>query len=59
MTLAVVAMLLSGCELLYDIGQDRAIDQCKAITQIEQRNACLKANKKSYDDYERERAKLK
>ena len=53
-----IGMLLTfctGCELLYDIGQDRAIDQCKKIEDHPTRQSCLKNNRQSQAEYERKR----
>jgi hypothetical protein len=49
---------LSGCELLYDVQQDRTEDGCKRLLQPDERAACLKRNQTSYDQYERDRVRL-
>ena len=45
--------------LLYDIGQERALDQCDRATSPQDRTACRKANSESYEDYEKRRQAAK
>lgn len=55
--LAISAGLLSGCGVLYDIGQDKAIDQCNKMTDFVERQACLKRSKMSLEEYDKQREK--
>jgi len=55
----IAAAGLSGCSLLYDIGQERALDQCNRATSPQDRTACRKANSESYEDYEKRRQAAK
>ncbi|WP_394407612.1 hypothetical protein [Roseateles sp. BYS78W] len=55
----IAAAGLSGCSLLYDIGQERALDQCDRATSPQDRTACRKANSESYEDYEKRRQAAK
>jgi len=50
---------LSGCGLLYDIAQDRALENCDRAYSPQDRQACRKANSQSYEDYEAQRKRLK
>ena len=50
---------LSGCGLLYDIGQDKALENCDRALNAQDRQACRKANSQSYEDYEAQRKRLK
>ncbi|MFY7864586.1 hypothetical protein [Roseateles sp.] len=61
LTLSLAALLptLSGCSLLYDVGQEHARDQCEKLSVMAERNACLKSNRESYEDYEKRRQQLK
>ena len=63
MKTAVLSLLaavgLSGCSLLYDIAQDRALDNCDRAYSAQDRTACRKANSQSYDDYEKRRQAAK
>ena len=60
-TLLHLAAMLSatGCSLLYDIGQDADTDRCNRMKLIEDRNACLKRVGPNFEQYERDREKLK
>jgi hypothetical protein len=53
------ALPLAGCGLLYDIAQDRALDNCDRASSPQDRTACRKANSQSYEDYEARRKRLK
>ncbi len=55
LAIAVLVVSCTGCELLYDIGQDRAIEQCKKIEDYPTRQNCLKNNRQSQQEYERKR----
>ncbi len=57
--LLIAAAGLSGCSLLYDIGQDRALESCDRAYSAQDRQACRKANSQSYEDYEAQRKRLK
>lgn len=60
-TLFVVCVLViscSGCELLYDVGQDRALDQCNKIEDYPARQTCLKNNRQTQADYDKKRQQL-
>ena len=59
--LAVIAAALglSGCGLLYDIGQQHALDQCDRASSPQDRTACRKANSQTYEDYEKQRQAAK
>ncbi|OWR04708.1 hypothetical protein CDO81_09025 [Roseateles puraquae] len=59
MTAMAATLCLSGCGLLYDIGQQHAFDQCDRASSPQDRTACRKANGQSYDDYEAQRKRLK
>ena len=50
---------LSGCSLLYDIGQEHALDQCNRAISPQDRTACRRANSESYEDYEKRRQAAK
>jgi hypothetical protein len=54
-----VMLSASGCSLLYDIGQDNNVDRCNRMPLIEDRNACLKRIGPKFEQYERDREKLK
>jgi hypothetical protein len=49
----------SGCSVLYDIGQDVNSDRCEKMPLIEDRDVCKKRIGPSYEQYERDRLKLK
>jgi hypothetical protein len=49
----------SGCSVLYDIGQDANSDRCNKMPLFEDRDACMKRIGPSYEQYERDRLKLK
>lgn len=51
----VLVMSCTGCEVLYDIGQDRALDQCNKIDDYSARQSCLKNNRQTQADYEKKR----
>ncbi|RTL42859.1 MAG: hypothetical protein EKK53_11215 [Burkholderiales bacterium] len=53
------ALGLSGCGLLYDIGQQRALESCDRAYSAQDRQACRKANSQSYEDYEKRRQAAK
>lgn len=53
------ALPLAGCSLLYDIAQDRALDNCERAYSAQDRTACRKANSQTYDDYEKRRQAAK
>lgn len=53
------ALGLSGCGLLYDIAQDRALENCDRAYSPQDRQACRKANSQSYEDYEKRRQAAK
>ncbi|RQO57187.1 hypothetical protein DBR47_15215 [Paucibacter sp. KBW04] len=50
---------LSACSLAYDIGQQTALQRCESLVNIEDRNACRRANSQSYEKYEQDREKLR
>ncbi len=54
-----VMLSVSGCSLLYDIGQDVDTDRCNRMKLIEDRNACLKRIGPNFEQYERDREKLR
>ncbi|MES2758610.1 MAG: hypothetical protein V4693_14650 [Pseudomonadota bacterium] len=54
-----VMLIATGCSTLYEIGQDANTDRCKRMKLIEDRNACLKRIGPNFDQYERDREKLK
>lgn len=56
--LLIAAMALSGCSLLYDIGQQQALDQCDRAYSAADRTACRRANSENYDEYEARRKRL-
>ena len=60
-TLLYCAVMLStsGCSLLYDIGQDNNEARCAKMPLIEDRNACMKRIGPTYEQYVRDREKLK
>lgn len=49
----------SGCGTLYEIGQDANTDRCNRMKLIEDRNACLKRIGPNFEQYERDRERLK
>lgn len=51
----VLVISCTGCEILYDIGQDRALDQCNKIEDYPARLNCLKNNRQSQAAYEKKR----
>lgn len=53
------AATLSGCSLLYDIGQQHALEQCDRAATSQDRSACRKANSQPYEDYEKQRQAAK
>jgi hypothetical protein len=53
------ALMLAGCGLLYDIGQQHALEQCDRAATAQDRSACRKANSQSHEDYEAQRKRLK
>lgn len=53
-----VALALTGCSLLYDIGQQQALENCDRANTPQDRTACRRANSESYDDYEARRKRL-
>ncbi|HEV6964718.1 hypothetical protein [Roseateles sp.] len=55
----ITAAGLSGCGLLYDIGQDKALQNCERAYSAADRQACRKANSQSYEDYEKRRQAAK
>lgn len=56
----IAAASLSGCGLLYDLAQDRALDHCdRASSSPQDRTACRKANSQTYEDYEKRRQAAK
>ncbi len=54
-----VMLSASGCSLLYELGQDADTDRCNRMRLIEERNACLKRVGPNYEQYERDREKLR
>jgi hypothetical protein len=54
-----VMLSTSGCSVLYDIGQDANSDRCQKMPLIEDRDACMKRIGPNYEQYERDRQKLK
>jgi hypothetical protein len=54
-----IAASLSGCSLLYDIGQEHALENCDRATGPQERQSCRRANSVSYDDYEKRRQAAK
>lgn len=52
------ASALTGCGLLYDIGQQQALENCDRTNTPQDRTACRRANSESYDDYEARRKRL-
>jgi len=51
---------LNGCEVLYDIGQETAAQDCERIVEATRRNDCVKrARAGGYTDYEKQREQLK
>jgi hypothetical protein len=54
----IATFALTGCSLLYDIGQQHALDNCDRATSPQDRAACRKANSESYNDYEVRRKRL-
>ena len=50
---------LSACSVFYDIGQQTALQRCESLVNIEDRNACRRANSQSYEKYEESREKLR
>ncbi|MCV2370490.1 hypothetical protein [Roseateles oligotrophus] len=55
LSLLFTVVLLSACEVLYDIGQDNALKDCERIVDTVGRNECVKRNRKPYGSYEKER----
>jgi len=55
----IAATSLSGCSLLYDIGQQQALESCDRAATSQDRSACRKANSQSYEDYEKRRQAAK
>lgn len=60
-TLLYFAVMLStsGCSLLYDIRQDDNEERCRRMPLIEDRNACMKRIGPTYEQYQRDRERLK
>jgi len=50
---------LSGCSVFYDIGMGNALQRCETLINIEDRNACRRANSQPYEKYEQDREKLR
>ncbi len=55
----IAAAGLSGCGLLYDIGQQHALENCDRSASPQDRTACRKANSQTYEDYEKRRQAAK
>lgn len=51
-------LLLSGCEVLYDIGQQTALRDCEQMQDTSARNECRRRNSQDYRDYEKQRRQL-
>ena len=49
----------SGCSVLYDINQDRVAQYCNSLLNEADRYSCKQRNRTSYEDYERDRQKVK
>jgi hypothetical protein len=54
-----VAIANSGCSVLYDINQDRVGQYCDSLLNEADRYSCKQRNRTSYEDYERDRQKVK
>lgn len=51
-------MALTGCEVVYDSQQQNALNDCDKLLSWNDRSECIKQNKKSYDQYEKQRKDL-
>lgn len=56
---ATATLLLSACEVLYDMGQQTALRDCEQMQDATARTECRRRNNASYDDYQRQRQQLK
>ena len=54
-----IAFASSGCSVIYDINQDRVAQYCESLLNQADRAACKQRNRTSYEDYEKERQKVK
>ncbi len=54
-----LAIANSGCSVIYDINQDRVAEYCESLLNQADRVACKQRNRTSYEDYEKERKKVK
>ncbi len=50
--------LLSGCELMYDMGQQTALRDCEQMQDATARTECRRRNSQDYRDYEQQRRQL-
>lgn len=50
---------LGACSVLYDVVQDRALEDCHRMADSMQRSECLKRNSQSFEQYEQQRARSK
>ncbi|MFZ6875278.1 hypothetical protein ACO0LF_24695 [Undibacterium sp. Di27W] len=51
--------VLTGCSVMYDLGQDANQRQCEKLQDWQERKTCLQQNKTSYDEYEKQREDLR
>jgi hypothetical protein len=56
---AIAVLSLSGCELLYDMGQQTALRDCEQMQDATARSECRRRNSQDYRDYEQKRQQLK
>jgi len=53
-----VSLLLNACAVVYDSAQGAAKNACDKIMDWNDRTTCMQQNKKSYDQYEKDRQNL-
>ncbi|MFZ6779360.1 hypothetical protein ACO0LD_21225 [Undibacterium sp. Ji83W] len=50
---------MTGCAVVYDIGQDSNQRQCEKLQDWNERKTCLQQNKTTYEQYEKQREDLR
>ncbi|MFZ6774013.1 hypothetical protein ACO0LB_14985 [Undibacterium sp. SXout7W] len=53
-----MSLLLNACAVVYDSAQGAAKKECDKIMDWNDRTMCMQQNKKSYDQYEKDRQNL-
>ncbi|MBI1772393.1 MAG: hypothetical protein HYR68_08630 [Burkholderiales bacterium] len=52
-------LAMTGCAVVYDIGQDSNQHQCEKLQDWNERKTCLQQNKTTYEQYEKQREDLR